>query len=173
MGTSSDNKYADLEKQIDEILSDGKLYLYPPGLWIFLLVNLLMMIGVGMLIVTAQDVLFDRMESAMIFSFITGIVLALVIVTPPFLVIRGFRKALSYVKVMIVVLAVLIAIFAVIELIIGGLFGLYGVIGFISMGIAYLCVNSSSYQLLSIFSARRRELALQDIERKKQFLKNR
>ena len=173
MTSPSNDKYADLEKQIDEILSDGKFYLFPPGLWLFLLVNVLMMIGVGLFIVTAQDVLFDQIKPAMIFSFVAGIVLALVIVTPPFLVIRGFRKALSYLKVMIVVLSVLILVVAAVDIVIGGPFGLYAVIGFLSMASAYFCVNSSTYQLLSLFTARRRELALRDLERKKEFLKNR
>ena len=84
MTSPFNDKYADLEKQIDEILSDGKLYLFPPGLWLFLLVNVLMMIGVGLFIVTAQDVLFDQIKPAMIFSFVAGIVLALVIVNSPF-----------------------------------------------------------------------------------------
>ena len=74
---------------------------------------------------------------------------------------------------MIVVLSVLIAVFAAIDILIGGLFGFYAVIGFIAIASAHFCVNSSAYPLLSLFTARRRELVLQDLERKNEFLKNR
>lgn len=171
MPTTPDNKYADLEKQIDDILSDGKLYLLPPGFWMFLLVNLLLMIGVAVLVIVAQNVLFaGQMERAMIFSVVSGIALALVIVTPPFFVLRGFRRALTYLRILIILLSVLILLFGVADIVTGGNLGLYAVIGFIVMVSAYLAVKSNTYQLLSIFTARRRELALQDVERRKQVL---
>ena len=90
MTNSSENKYAELEKQIDEILSDGKLVLFPPGTGTFLLVNLLVLIGIAGLIVSAQEILFDKTEQAMIFFVVAGLVLSITVVTPPFFLIRGF-----------------------------------------------------------------------------------
>jgi hypothetical protein len=168
MTATSHNKYVNLERQIDEILSEGKIYIFPPGLGVFLLVNLLMVVGIAMLVLVSQDVIFDQMESAMIFSFVAGIALSLGIVTPPFLVLRGFRKAHTYLKYIIIALIILILLFAVLSLIKGSQFGIFSVIGFISMLGAYQLVKGDTYQLLSLFTARRRELALQKAE----YLKN-
>ncbi|MGD8940892.1 MAG: hypothetical protein PVJ72_16015 [Gammaproteobacteria bacterium] len=170
MTNSPENKYAEVEKQIDEILSDGKLHLFPPGFGTFLLVNLLMIVGICGLLIAAKDVLFDQMEQAATFMVLGVLVFSIIIVTPPFLVVRGFRKALPFLKRMIIVLSVLTFISGVANLMIGGFYGLYAAVGFICLVIAYMLANSNAYQLLSMFTARRRELALEALERKKEVL---
>jgi hypothetical protein len=170
MTNSPENKYAEVERQIDEILSDGKLHLIPPGFWTFLLVNMLMIVGICGLLIAAKDVLFDQMEQAATFMVLGMLVFSIIIVTPPFLVIRGFRKALPFLKRMIIVLSVLTLISGLANLIIGGSYGLFAAAGFICLVIAYMLANSNAYQLLSLFTARRRELALEALERRKRVL---
>ncbi len=166
----SDNKYTKLERQIDEILSDGKIYILPPGFWVFVLVNVLMMIGVAMLVVVAQDVLFvGQILKAAVFSVIAILGLALIIVTPAFFVMRGFRKAVNYLRVVIIAVLTLIVAFGVVNVINHGTSSIFIGIGLMSMMISFLLVYSNSYQLLSIFTSRRREMALRDIEEKKHF----
>ncbi len=170
MTNTSENKYAEVERQIDEILSDGRLHFFPPGFWIFLLVNMLMIVGISGFLIAAKDVLFDQMEQAATFAVLGGVVLSIIIVTPPFLVMRGFRKALRFLKKMIIFLAVLTFISGFANLMIGGLYGLHAAVGFICLVFAYLLANGNSYQLLSLFTARRRELALEALEKRKRAL---
>ena len=170
MTHSSENKYANLEKQIDEILSDGKLVLFPPGTGAFLLVNLLVLVGISGLIISAQEILFDKTESAMIFFMASGLVLCVIAVTPPFFMIRGFRKALPYAKKMIVFLSILTLVFGLLNLVNGGKSSLFAVISFIALVLAYMLANSNAYLLLSIFTARRRELALEALEKRRRVL---
>ena len=170
MTNSPENKYAEVEKQIDEILSDGKLHLFPPGFGTFLLVNLLMIVGICGLLIAAKDVLFDQMEQAATFMVLGVLVFSIIIVTPPFLVVRGFRKALPFLKIKIIVLSMLTFIAGFANLMVGDLYGLYAAIGFLSLVVAYMLTNSNAYQLLSMFTARRRELVLEALERKKEVL---
>jgi hypothetical protein len=170
MTNSAENKYAELERQVDEILSDGKLHLLPPGFVTFLLVNLLMIVGMCGLLIAAKDVLFDQMEQAATFMVLGVLVFSIIIVTPPFLVLRGFRKALPFLKRIIIVLSVLTLISGLANFMIWGVYGIYAVVGFICLVIAYMLANSNAYQLLSIFTARRRELALEAMAHKKEIL---
>lgn len=170
MTNSPENKYAEVERHIDEILSDGRLHIFPPGFWAFLLVNMLMIVGISGLLIAAKDVLFDEMEQAATFMVLGMLVLSILIVTPPFLVIRGFRKALPFLKKMIIVLSVFTSISAFANLMIGGSYGLFATAGFICLVIAYMLSNSNAYQLLSLFTARRRELALEALEKRKRVL---
>ncbi len=171
MTRPSDNKYADLEKAIDLILADGRIILFPPGSLVFILVNMLMLIGAASLGVVASQVLFaGQMEKGAVFAFVGVLILTILIVTPAFSVFLGFRRAVNYLRIIIIALLTLLVAFGVVDVINQGELILISIIGSVSMIISLLLVCSNSYQLFRVFVARRRELRLLDIEKKKHFL---
>jgi hypothetical protein len=167
-----DNKYSAIEEQIDALLSDGRLHLWPPGSLTFISVNMLLILGSAMLILTAQDVLFGgQIYQAAVFSCIGEVVLTLTTVTPAFMVMRGFRKALGILKYIVITLTILLTLFGTLSEFKNGYLNIFIGIGFGSLLISLILLKSPTYQLFSLFTARRRELALQDIAKKKKFLK--
>lgn len=167
----SEKENADLERQVKKRSSSGELYLLPPGFWVFVLVNMLLILAVGMLVLLSQSVFFaGEREKAAVFSVISGGGLAIVIVTPAFFVMRGFRKALHYMKILPVIILLLIVFAASVDAVNRGQLSLFAVVGFIAGIAATSLIRGKSYRLLSLFTAARRGLAVNDAERKSSFI---
>jgi hypothetical protein len=167
-----DNKYSAIEKQIDALLSDGRLHLWPPGSLTFVSVNMLLILGSAMLTLTALNgLILNPTPEGAVFVFAAETIITLTIVTPAFMVMRGFRKALGVLKNIAITLTILLALFGILSEFKSVYLNIFISIGLGSLLIALILLNSPSYQLFSLFTARRRELALEDIAKKKQFLK--
>jgi hypothetical protein len=87
------------------------------------------------------------------------------------MVMRGFRKALGILKYIVITLTILLTLFGTLSEFKNGYLNIFIGIGFGSLLISLILLKSPTYQLFSLFTARRRELALQDIAKKKKFLK--
>lgn len=126
-----------------------------------------------MLVITAQEVLFtDQKQQAAVFSVVSGIILTFVVVTPAFLVLRGIAPAVTYFKIVIGLLLLLIVGFGLGAFIKNGSVNIFSSIGLVAVVVSYWLVRSDAYQLLHIFTVRRRLMAEQDLERKKQLHSN-
>lgn len=154
------DRSADLDKQLDAILADGRIHLIPPGFMVFLAVNLLLMVAVAMWILVAQAVLFPgQTEKAAVFSVIAGLFLSVGIVTPAFLVLRGFANAMCYLQWVMGCLLGLLVISSGWYLVQNNAFNVFTGVGFVAVIVAFILVRSDRYQLLSHFTRRRRALA--------------
>jgi len=158
---SSSNKYENAEKLIDESLSAGKIYIFPPGFMLFMLVNMLLIFGSTMLVLTIQDVVFNNIETAMVFTVSMGVVMAFVIVTPPFFIIWGYRKAYFFLKLLVIALSLFMSVFTSIAAYTGSKLLPLSFSGLICMVVIYFLVISPTYIVFSLFTARRRELAIE------------
>jgi len=167
MNSTSANKYAHIEKQIDKYLLEYKILVFPPGSLVFFSVNMLLIFGAAALILTIQDVIFTNFKTAAIFTVVSEVIMSLIIVAPPSLVIWGFRKAFFYLKFLVVTLTVSMSLFTIAEIFSNGKFLPMSFAGLICLAVVYFMVNSPSYILFSLFTARRRELAVEERGRKK------
>jgi hypothetical protein len=167
-----ENKYSAIEEQIDALLSDGRLYLWPPGSLTFISVNMLLILGsVALLLTALNPLILDPTPEGVVFVYVGEVVLTLTIVTPAFMVMRGFRKALGVLKNIAITLTILLALFGTLSEFKNGYLNIFIGIGLGSLLISLILLKSPTYQLFSLFTARRRELALQDIAKKKKILK--
>ncbi len=164
-----DNKYSAVEEQIDVLLSDGRLHLFPPGTWTFVSVIMLLIFGMAALTVTASLVLFpNQIPEGAVFECVASVVLTLTMSIPAGMVARGYRKASGVLKYIVIIIAISLALFGTLsEFTVGKLI-------FIGLGLGSLLfslrlLKSPSFIMYSLIAARRRELALEDIAKRKQF----
>ena len=160
MNSPTDNKYEKIEQDIDKILSEDKIYVFPPGFTIFLIVNLLLLFSAASLIITIQDVLFTNIKTAMVFTVTSELIMAIVVVVPPALIIWGYRNAFVYLKFLVITLTILMSIFTIIETFTNGKFLPLSFAGLVCLVIVYFMINSPTYVVFRLFTARRRELAV-------------
>jgi len=159
-------------KELKDLEATGTIQLIPPGFWAFIAINLL-------LIVTTVFLMFklgigfniDRKE-LMTFILFSPIVLSFILVTPSFLVIKGFPKFVTVVK----IFALLIFMFSIAQAFYlsqkTATFSNYSLIILALLNL-YL-VYSRPFKVFYLYSAKVREIKLEEYEEyKKELQKHR
>ena len=156
-------------KELEDLESTGTIKLIPPGTWVFIAINLLLLMTTVFLMLKIGFGLNIDRKQLMTFVLFSPIFLSFILVTPSFLVVKGFPKFVDVIK----IFALLIFMFTIAQALFlsPNVASNANIFLIVLSTINLYLVYSRSFKVFYSYSAKVREIKLEEYEEYKNELR--